>query len=642
VAVSLPEIEVKSPAPPWHPSKGSLSNRWMWLTGLAIVVTCAAIVWIAHGVAERLAIRSLRDSTTHRLDLYVANLQSEMRRYEQMPLIVGFDQRILALLKQPADLALQRTANEYLERVNQKAGASAIYVMDMHGLTLAASNWKQADSFVGMEFAYRPYFQDAAQGRTGSFYGIGTVSREPGYYYANSVLDGQSVTGVAAVKVNLDKLDKAWAHDGEAIIVADGNGVVFLASEPRWKFKTLRDLSRETVGRLAATKQYWKVGSLAPLGLTEERVFNDGTTIIEVASAEGRGAARHGTQYVVCGGDVQGTDWKLLVMADMAPVHSTARYSAVVAALTFLLSALLLLHIRQRYRIVAHTLATRGALQKANDELEEKVQVRTEALSDSNLKLQNEIAERKRAEETLKSTLQDLVHTAKMAILGKMSASITHELNQPLAALQTLSENTEVLLDRGRHDEAKANLRMIAHTTARMGRITGQLKKFARRSDIESEPVQVDVVLLDALFLLKQTLRARNIRLDCEPGAGVWALCNANRLEQVIVNLLSNAIDAVEHLPDPVICVVLARRDEAVRLEIHDNGNGINDAVAAHLFEPFHTTKEHGSGLGLGLAISNDIVRHFGGMVRAERSAKLGGALFIVHLKAMEQEQLHV
>jgi len=305
------------------------------------------------------------------------------------------------------------------------------------------------------------------------------------------------------------------------------------------------------------------------------------------------------------------------------------------------LLALLFSYAEQRRRIVSQGLAASAALKRAYDELEEKVHLRTGDLSEANRLLQNEIMERSRAEESLRATLQDLVHTAKMAVLGQMSASITHELNQPLAAVQTLSDNTVILLERGRDEEAKKNLRMISKTTAHMGKITGQLKKFARRSDVETQPVQVGAVIADAIFLLRQSQRARNVRLESAAAQQkLLAFCEANRLEQVIVNLLSNAADAVENAPDPTIEVILAQREDMVYIEVHDNGVGLSDDANSHLFEPFFTTKQQGIGLGLGLAISNDIVHRFGGTLSAERSQRLGGAVFIVGLKAATLEDV--
>jgi C4-dicarboxylate-specific signal transduction histidine kinase len=615
-------------------SLSATQRRALIVVALATLLVAAAS--LSYVVAERVALQSLREATAHRMDLYALNLGNEMRRFEYLPEVVAADPRVQALLERPSADGLQALVNGYLQKIDENAGSSAIYVMDRTGLAVAGSNWRQPASFVGMNFSYRPYFQDALKGRDGRFYGIGTVSREAGYYFSTMVRDGDGPLGVVAVKVNLDHLDQAWAHSGEKILVADSNGVVFLSSEPAWKFKTLRSLTRETVGRLAATRQYTEAGTLEPLALREVSRAEDGSTIVEVGGASPRRETWSASTFVVQSRALSGTDWRMLVMADIEPVRATARSSAALSVLTLVLAMLGLAHFQQRRKIVVQGDAASAALKRAYEELEEKVDLRTADLSDANRRLHSEISERTRAEESLRATLQDLVHTAKMAVLGQMSASITHELNQPLAAVQTLSDNTVKLLERGRHDEAKENLRMIARTTAHMGQITGQLKKFARRSEVESEPVQIAAVINDAIFLVKQGQRFRSVRLDSRIASGLpLALCEASRLEQVVVNLLANAVDAVEQAADPAIEVVVEQRGEFVEIEVHDNGGGLSDAARGHLFEPFYTTKEQGVGLGLGLAISNDIVHRFGGTLRAEASSRLVGAAFIVSLRAV-------
>lgn len=619
-------------------SLSTAQRRTLIVIALATLLVAAAS--LSYVVAERVALRSLREATVHRMDLYALSLGNEMRRFEYLPEVVAADPRVRALLEQPSADGLQALVNGYLQKIDDSAGPSAIYVMDRTGRTLAGSNWRQPTSLVGMNFSYRPYFQDALKGRGGRFYGIGTVSREPGYYFSSTVRGGDRPLGVVVVKVNLEHLDRAWAHGGEKILVADSNGIVFLSSEPAWKFKTLRSLTRETVGRLAATRQYTEAGALEPLALREVRHENDGSAIVDVGGESPRRQAWNASTFVVQSRALPGTDWRMLVMTDIEPVRATARSSAALSVLTLVLVMLGLAHLQQRRKIVAQGDAASAALKHAYEELEEKVDLRTADLSDANRRLHGEISDRARAEESLRATLHDLVHTAKMAVLGQMSASITHELNQPLAAVQTLSENTVKLLERGRHDEAKENLRMIARTTAHMGQITGQLKKFARRSEVESEPVQIPAVINDAIFLVKQGQRFRGVRLDSRFASRLpLALCEASRLEQVVVNLLANAVDAVEPAANPAIEVVVEQRGEFVEIEVHDNGGGLSDAARGHLFEPFYTTKGQGVGLGLGLAISNDIVRRFGGTLRAEASSRLGGAAFIVSLRAVTRQE---
>ena len=598
----------------------------------------------SYELALRLSIRSLRESTSHRLDLYAANLQAEMDRFEYLPPVVSLNEHLVALLEQPMDTTMVGVVNRYLQTVASHAGASAIYAMDTNGLTLAASNWQQSNSFVGTNFAYRPYFQDAAKGAPGRFYGVGTVSREAGYYYAHAVVKNGHVIGVTAVKVSLERLDQAWGHEGEKIAVADSTGVVFLSSEPNWKYRTLRALSDETISRLAATRQYSEAGPLSPLSMREKIALENGASIVEVRTDptehQRSGSA---TDFLVQQNQVPGTDWRLLVFSKLAPAQVSARITSALAALSFVLAVLLVLYFQQRRRFFAQTVAARIALQQANDQLERNVQERTQALSDANLRLQDEIGERKRVEETLRATLEDLVHTARMAVLGQMSAGITHELNQPLAALRTLSGNTVVFLERGQHEEAASNLRIIGQLIDHMGKITSQLKTFARKSAVELRWVNVPAVVNDAMFLLCQSVPTAALCIEqrFEP-KDLTAVCDANLLKQILLNLLTNAIDAVEGAVRPHILVHASVEDGVVRIEVHDNGPGISEDMSKHLFEPFYSTKGQGRGLGLGLTISADIVRKLSGTLTTGRSAALGGALFTIQLKAVQLESAHV
>ncbi|HYP82491.1 sensor histidine kinase [Variovorax sp.] len=629
------------------PRDHAASRRWRRAVAMALwACLIAAGGALAYFMGERAAIRSLQQGTLHRLDIYATGLRSELSRFEYLPQVLSLSPDILDLLRTPADRNLQLAANAYLETVNAHAQASAAYVMDVNGLTLAASNWNQPGSFVDMNFSYRPYFRDALRGVPGRFYGIGTVSREAGYYFSFGVVDGGRQVGVATVKVNLDKLDAPWAHSADQVLAIDGNGVIVLSSEASWKFRTLRPLSSQTLQRLAQTRQYTEAGALTPLDMREHMPWSGGSGTVVQLSATGAagGGTRQpfGPDYLLDSRPVEGTDWKLIMLSDMAPVHALARTSALVTMFALVFLTLLVMFFQQRRRIVRHRLAAREALQRAHDELEHKVQLRTEALSEANLHLQTEVAERKRAEEILKNTLDDLVQTGKMAVLGQMSAGITHELNQPLAALRTLSANAVVFHERGQSDQVDLNLRTICQLTDRMGQITAQLKKFARRSGVELQSVPLEDVIADAVFLLGQRIRQEHIELEHQLEPALCALCEGNRLEQVVVNLLVNAFDATAGVQGARrVRIVACRTAGGVALQVHDNGPGIAPEVMPRLFEPFFTTKEQGLGLGLGLAISAGIVRDFGGLLRAGRSSSLGGAAFIVSLRNGQQETRH-
>jgi two-component system C4-dicarboxylate transport sensor histidine kinase DctB len=598
-----------------------------------LVLALLVVVSAAYVVAERVGVSTLSVANAHRIELYASSLQNELRRNEYLPPVVALSHDVQALLNHPNDATLQATVNNYVQVVSQQAGVSAIYVMDKDGLTLASSNWDQPSSFVRMNFAYRPYFQDALQGRPGRFYGIGTVSRQAGYYFAHGVKSNGRVVGVVAVKVSLDKLDLAWQQPGERILVADGNGVIFLSSQSAWKFKTLATLSDATVDRLKATRQYADANPLDPVGFEEQRALSDGTSIVAVAEkTPSPGNAQRVVSYLVRRSPIPGTDWQISVLSDISAQRTFARIIATVAALAVVLSYVLLLYFLQRRKLVRDTLETKAALLRANEDLEQKVGLRTQALSDSNRQLHTEINDRKRAEETLKETLNELVHAAKMAALGKIVAGITHELNQPLAALQTLSANTIVFFERGQREVVESNLEMIGHLAKHMGKITSQLKRFARKSIAERRPVNVANAIGNASLLLAQVVRERRATVTVSsPPSTLYALCDGSRLEQVLVNLLGNALDAVAQSEAGAIEVHFFEEGDALVIEVHDNGDGISEEVQQHLFEPFFSTKEQGVGLGLGLAISADIVREFGGTLKAGASP-LGGAVFTVRL----------
>lgn len=592
-------------------------------------------VYLAYTWSERAGIQTLRQNAEHRLDIYMGSLLSELRRYEYLPNTMGLNNKVVDLLLHPTDPALVATANRYLENVNREAKSLAIYIMDRQGLTLASSNWNQPLSFVGKNFAFRPYFQDALRGSTGRFYGIGTVSHEPGYYLAHGIFHGQEMIGVAALKVSLDKLGGSWSGGDEAVLVVDENGVVFLSSVLNWKFKTLNRLSDETRKKLDKTSQYAMIGSLDSIGFKEVRFLTPTMRIVTITRAV---QTLLRPNYLAASRLVPETGWQLITLSDIAPVKVMARNTAFVTSFALAFLMILVLYLQQRRRTFAQDIAAKEALQQAHDELERKVIERTADLTRVNLNLQEEIDKRRQAEQILKDALEELVQAGKMAALGQMASGITHELNQPLAALRTLSDNAVVFLQRGRVSDAEANLGMIGELTDRMGKITGQLKTFARKSPVQLKPVSVSRVISETIALMEQRIQKEGVVLkqDLSP-PDVCVLGDGNRLVQVLVNLFSNAFDAMTQVTNRYLTIKVHQENDRVLIRVHDSGKGIPEEVWPHLFEPFFTTKEQGAGLGLGLAISTGILRDFGGVLKA-RNHPEGGAEFWVELGTAKPE----
>ena len=319
-------------------------------------------------------------------------------------------------------------------------------------------------------------------------------------------------------------------------------------------------------------------------------------------------------------------------------IGEMSRVRATVAGVSALLLGILGMLFNDRRRHLGERLAAREALQKAYDELERKVEERTADLSAANQQLQDEVAERARAERTLREAQDELIQAGKLAVIGQLSAGIAHELNQPLAALRTLSGNAIRFMQRGDEATARANLERIAQLVDRMGQITGHLKVFAHKSSGAPRPVDVHAVVTHAIGILGQRLQVTGTRVVLDfPDTALYAHCDANRLEQVVVNLIGNALDAMAHLEQPRVEVRGSGHAPMVRIEVRDYGCGLSPEAQARLFEPFFTTKDAGVGLGLGLAISAGIVSDFGGTLTGVNHPD-GGALFTIELPAVRPD----
>jgi len=617
-------IEIK-PFPPGLLLGVPRLPTWAWF---AVLACAAATLAIACTIAERIGTERLRDAGTHKLDLYAASLDSALAKYEYLPGIVTLKRDVVTLLRAPQTPGLQDSVNRYLAQVNSVARSAVLYVIDIDGRTLASSNWEEEASFVGRNLDYRPYVGDALRSDTGRFYGIGTTSGKPGFYYSRAIRDGNAAIGVAVAKVSLDTIEEAWAGAADIALVVDASGVVFLASKPEWKYRTYGPLDAKAAAMIEATRQY-AGARLAPLALTSEDATASGAQAVTIADA---GSSR---RYLVFARPTSEPSWRLILLADSAPVSALVRSTLVFTSVVLAFLLLLLLYLHQRRHAIRASLAAKEALQRANDELERKVAERTADLVASNAHLSREIAERQRAEQVLREAQDELVHAGKMAVLGQMSAGITHELNQPLAALRTLSDNARVLLQRNRSDDVQNNLTLISQLTERMGKITGQLKAFARKSPLQLGPVPVKRALAHALALVDQRLERGHVALTQElPREDIEVLGDANRLEQVLVNLFVNALDAMQGQPLSKLDIVVREHAGRIAIAVQDSGPGIAPALLPRLFEPFVTTKEPGAGLGLGLAISAGIVRDFGGSLVAANRPQ-GGAEFTIELASI-------
>ncbi|MEM5446132.1 ATP-binding protein [Paraburkholderia guartelaensis] len=608
---------------------------WGWAAAAVLYVGAAAA---AVEFAWNRAIDALADVGEHRLDLYAASLKSELGRFEMVPALVARQDSVRALLKAPPAEAhgMLPAVDAYLEAVNNDVGSGAVDVIDAHGTVVAASNWNQPVSFVGTNVSYRPYFKDAlAQGR-GRFFGIGTNTGIPGLYFASAIHDGDTAIGAAAVKVSVDALESAWRTPGEAAIVVDGNGVIVISTQPEWKFTAMRAMtepqqrdiqaSRQYAGRIVEALRYRRVGD-----------WNDSAWIGIFPDL--RRAGRTARFLVMSRPAPQGQD-TIMVLLDTAGARRQQRLAFAFVTGVFLIAALYALYAVQRRRVIVEKLKAQEALRRANDQLETTVAQRTAALTQANAQMQREIAERERTEQRLRATQQEVVHAGKLAVIGQMAAGLTHELNQPLVAIRTLCDNARTFFERNQGAQAIANLERVGRLVDSMAVLTSELKAFARKPEVERVAVSLGEAVAHARLIYESRIRDEAVRLDVRIAPGTTVYAESSQLQQVIVNLLGNALDAVRDASTRVIAIEASEPDAQgrVRFTLEDSGPGIAPDVLAHLFEPFVTTKPRGQGLGLGLAITSRIVEGFGAKITATNRDE-GGARFTIEFAAAEPQR---
>jgi len=624
-----------------------VKRRLLVLVMLAAALAAAcALTWT---VTWRRGVGELQRNAAARVDRTTNALKSTLDRYESLPYLLGGHPFVQELLAEPQRVDYVARANRYLEDLNRHAHATVTYLIGADGQCVAASNWRAPDSFVGIGYQFRPYFIDAMHGRVGRFFGIGTISRDPGYYISQPVRRDGKIVGVVVVKLNLEWFQGADAS--EPLVVADDHGVVFLSSVPAWKYHTLGPLPGGVAASIYETRQYAQQ-PVTPLPLRVEQVLGPDAQIVRL------GPGLRAPRYLVTQRRLGEPDWRLVTLAPIAPVDADARNATIVTGFGFVSLVLLAFYWRMRRARVREMIRSRALLQQAYAELNQRVAERTADLSEANAQLQKEVGDRIRAEQELRAAHDELIQASKLAALGQMAAGITHELNQPLAALRSFSDNTRVLLDRGEQAAARENLEAIAALTERMGKITNQLKLFVGRARPRNERSLVVRALRSVLSLLDERLRgvalvltlrdttvspARETLLDlADDYPELVARCEDLRLEQVLINLIGNALDAVAapgappmaapRMAAPRIEVTLDVSAAMLSIQVRDNGPGIPPELLPRLFEPFFTTKEMGRGLGLGLAIASSIASDAGGSLTA-RNAPSGGALFVLTLR---------
>lgn len=583
-----------------------------WLLTAVAAAACLLIGLLGYRLLLDNNLAHERRLATQRLDAFALSLDATLNRHESLPGLLALEPSLAALLRDPDNQQRVAAANAYLEAAQQGAAVAATYLIDADGNTLAASNWRQPRSFVGHNYAFRPYFSDAIAHGLGRFYGVGVTTGEPGYFLAAPVREQERILGVVVLKVGLESMEQAMAGSGDTLLLADADGIVFLSSERRLRYRTLAPLPAAITARLAETRQY---GNQSIVPLADRAVPLDATTPLRLALPD-----EQPREHLLVTRPVGNLGWQVVQLGRPDEARAAAFSGAMALAFAAAFAVGVAAHLRHRRR-------RRDELKRIYSELEQRIAERTADLTDK-------IAALQRTEAILHETRDAAVQAGKLAVLGQLSAGISHELNQPLAALQTFADNATALLARGRHGEVAENLEMISALIERTGRIVRQLKTFARKEAATPQAVTIATAIEHALMLVEPRRRESGARISVsQDDPALLVVAEAGRLEQVLVNLLLNGLDAMHGQPAPQLEIAAGRDERNVRISIRDHGTGIADEVRSHLFEPFYTTKSASEGLGLGLAISLTIVESYGGTLRTHNAAD-GGAVFVLTLPA--------
>ena len=596
------EGSVPVPGSPPRVSIGSLRLQVPLIVALILFAGISLILfrWADDHSSGETARKAAEDARVQ------ANLlTSELQKFQLLPIVLPEYPEVRQALLRPA-AETNDLVNRKLELLADRTNAAVIYLIDRNGLTIAASNYRQRDSFVGQNYGFRPYFSGAMRTGAAQLFALGTVSGRPGLYIARRIDDSGTPSGVAVVKVEFDSIERAWSKLEGPVIVTDRSGIVLITSEPEWRFNTVTPLDQPT---REAARESLQFGS-APLSPLPVRTDGQQTVI-------GQAEYRAGTAAVPL------LDATLTSFRPRAPDKATDIGTARTATLIVLIALALALAVLARSR--------EGRLreEQARVQLERQVRKRTAELTEANRLLKKESVERAKADERYRSAREKLAQANRLGSLGQITAGVAHEVNQPVAAIRTFAENAMKYLARGDRPKADENLATIVTMTERIGTITSELRRFARRRTPRLGDVSIADVLEGAQLLVGDQLRTANVTVTWPVNSpGLKVAADRVRLEQVLINLIQNAIQATSAVPCPEIVIGLESAESKVAISIKDNGPGVDQAIADAIFTPFVTGRP--DGLGLGLSIAREIAREFDGDLSLVPSNE--GACFLLEL----------
>lgn len=538
----------------------------------------------------------------------VSFLDGALSRYESIPHVLSTNPMLANVLNDQQNPDKVQDLNLYLEEIQHVTEASDIYLIDALGIAIAASNWQQSFSFIGKDYSFRPYYTDAISGNLGRYYAVGTSSDKRGFYFSYPIYQqgGKGILGAIIVKVNIADIEQQSTSIAIAgqyqFLISDPEDIVFISSIDEWRLKSLTPLTQAKQYALNASKRYAE----RPIGeLLMKPPYESGSQAMLYQLQTGTDHE----QYMDIHQSMAKAGWRVHILAPIKPLLTSLPALMLLSASIYLLLALSILFNAERRRNLHR-------MQLAQSLLEQRVEERTQDLQQAN--------------NQLKDTQDELIQAAKLTVIGSLSASINHELNQPLAALRSYAQNTQTFLARDMQDKALDNIKIIIELTDRLADIVGQFKSFTRKSQGADSATDIGRCIKQALTIVQPAIDKQGVELDVQLPNGnyqVWG--DKVRLQQVFVNIMSNAIVAMQQSVKRQLVIRVTSEDKFC-ISIQDSGPGVRESQMEKIFEPYFTTNER-HGLGLGLSISQRIIESMQGQINVA-NAEEGGAIFQIIL----------
>ena len=591
---------------------------------ILLLITYGLLMILGGHWVWKISHQSLLEDHQSKLDRFSVHIASQLDKFAHIPELLSKDKELIDALHAPDNSAQIELTNRYLAHVNQVIQASDTYLLDHIGTTIAASNWNQSHSFVGRNFAFRPYFQHAFSGKENQYFALGSTSGKRGYYYSYPVSYAAEIIGVIVVKMDLSLIEASWKGKQSYFVADDKDHVVFMSSNPDWLFKSLQPLDDERKREIQEGRQF--------LDTNIESLNFNGDLGSSTSTIQSLHPLVH-EQFFVSSRFIE---QPRLTVRVLSPTHlvwwDLISYLVVLSLVFAIIYLALQLNLNRIHRRVQIDRLQSEAKQK----LEFLVLERTS-------ELHAEVLQRTETEKVLRQTQDELIQAAKLAVLGQMSASISHELNNPLAAIRSYADNGRLFLAKEKFERVDDNLSRISSLTDRMAKISHQLRSFAKKSNAEDlSQLQLLPLLHSSIELMKPQLKAERVAISPLPDKlDAVIQANAIQLEQVIINLITNGMQAMEGQENKQLNLefeyhINANSEQCVQIHIDDNGPGFAHDTPQQFFEPFHTTKKNG--LGLGLSISQQIIRGINGELTHAQSP-LGGARFTICLPLITEQQ---